>query len=169
MRALSVKLFNHFSVTFGDVVWTGQSTRHVRQGLEGPISIWKTPASRFGIAMSPSALYWPVRCYGLRKVAASFMRPMTRLFAGVFAASSGGHPAEKSRSQTGGDAVRALHAGRGAIQVRGRIPDLLVFEKKPVKRSISPLRPYPMRRRLQFPEVLFVLDVFPSSRTLLAS
>lgn len=31
---LKVNLFNHFSVTFGDVVWTGQSTRHVRQGLE---------------------------------------------------------------------------------------------------------------------------------------
>jgi len=36
-RRLRVNLFNHFSVTFGDVVWTGQSTRHVRQGLEGDI------------------------------------------------------------------------------------------------------------------------------------
>jgi hypothetical protein len=31
---LRVNVFNHFSVTFGDVVWTGQSTRHVRQGIE---------------------------------------------------------------------------------------------------------------------------------------
>jgi len=34
---LRVNIFNHFSVTFGDVVWTGQSTRHVRQGIEGDI------------------------------------------------------------------------------------------------------------------------------------
>lgn len=34
---LRVNLFNHFSVTFGDVVWTGQSTRHVRQGIEAAI------------------------------------------------------------------------------------------------------------------------------------
>ena len=26
--------FNHASTAFGDVVWVGQSTRHVRQGLE---------------------------------------------------------------------------------------------------------------------------------------
>jgi hypothetical protein len=34
---LGVNIFNHFSVTFGDVVWTGQSTRHVRQGIEGDV------------------------------------------------------------------------------------------------------------------------------------
>ena len=34
---LRVNLFNHFSVTFGDVVWTGQSTRHVKQGIESDI------------------------------------------------------------------------------------------------------------------------------------
>jgi len=34
---LRVNIFNHFSVTFGDVVWTGQSTWHIRQGLEGNI------------------------------------------------------------------------------------------------------------------------------------
>ena len=28
-------VFNHASMYFGDVVWTGLSTRHVRQGLEG--------------------------------------------------------------------------------------------------------------------------------------
>ncbi|HYG98485.1 MAG TPA: prolyl oligopeptidase family serine peptidase [Terriglobales bacterium] len=27
--------YNHASTYFGDVVWTGQSTRHIRQGLEG--------------------------------------------------------------------------------------------------------------------------------------
>ncbi len=31
---LRVNAFNHVSAAFGDVVWTGQSTRHIRQGLE---------------------------------------------------------------------------------------------------------------------------------------
>jgi hypothetical protein len=31
---LRVNAFNHASTAFGDVVWTGQSTRHIRSGLE---------------------------------------------------------------------------------------------------------------------------------------
>jgi len=31
---ISVCVFNHASTTFGDVVWTGQSTQHIRQSLE---------------------------------------------------------------------------------------------------------------------------------------
>jgi len=31
---LRVNVFNHASTAFGDVVWAGQSTRHIRQGLE---------------------------------------------------------------------------------------------------------------------------------------
>ncbi len=31
---LRVNAFNHASAAFGDVVWTGQSTRHIRKGLE---------------------------------------------------------------------------------------------------------------------------------------
>jgi dienelactone hydrolase len=31
---LRVNIFNHASTYFGDVVWTGYSTRHVRQGIE---------------------------------------------------------------------------------------------------------------------------------------
>jgi hypothetical protein len=30
---LRVNAFNHASTSFGDVVWAGQSTRHIRQGL----------------------------------------------------------------------------------------------------------------------------------------
>jgi hypothetical protein len=32
---IRVNAFNHASTSFGDVVWAGQSTRHIRQGLEG--------------------------------------------------------------------------------------------------------------------------------------
>jgi dienelactone hydrolase len=50
---LRVNLFNHFSVTFGDVVWTGQSTRHVRQGMEGDID--QETLRRAWMAISPVA------------------------------------------------------------------------------------------------------------------
>ena len=33
-RRIRVNAFNHASTAFGDVVWTGQSTRHIRQALE---------------------------------------------------------------------------------------------------------------------------------------
>ncbi|HKF49067.1 MAG TPA: hypothetical protein VKB38_17040 [Terracidiphilus sp.] len=33
-KRIRVNAFNHASTAFGDVVWTGQSTRHIRQGLE---------------------------------------------------------------------------------------------------------------------------------------
>ena len=32
---LRVTAFNHASMSFGDVVWTGQSTRHIREAFEG--------------------------------------------------------------------------------------------------------------------------------------
>ena len=31
-------VYNHFSTYFGDVIWTGLPTRHVRQGLEGHVT-----------------------------------------------------------------------------------------------------------------------------------
>jgi hypothetical protein len=33
-KRLRVNAFNHASTSFGDVVWAGQSTRHIREGLE---------------------------------------------------------------------------------------------------------------------------------------
>jgi len=50
---LRVNIFNHFSVTFGDVVWTGQATRHVRQGLEQGVD--QDQLRRAWMAISPIA------------------------------------------------------------------------------------------------------------------
>jgi dienelactone hydrolase len=36
---IRVNVFNHCSTYFADVVWTGLSTRHIRQGLEGRIDL----------------------------------------------------------------------------------------------------------------------------------
>ena len=35
---ISVNVFNHASTSFGDVTWTGQSTRHIRQGIEAVLT-----------------------------------------------------------------------------------------------------------------------------------
>ena len=36
---VKVNVFNHCSTYFADVVWTGLSTRHIRQGLEGHVDL----------------------------------------------------------------------------------------------------------------------------------
>lgn len=53
---LKVNVFNHASTYFADVVWTGQSTRHVREGLERDgLSLERLRQSWLGI--SPMAYF----------------------------------------------------------------------------------------------------------------
>lgn len=52
---LSVCAFNHASTYFADVVWTGQSTRHVRTGLEGQIDLDRLRQA--WLAISPMAYF----------------------------------------------------------------------------------------------------------------
>jgi hypothetical protein len=61
-RRLRVNAFNHASTYFADVVWTGQSTRHIREGIEHAISIESLRQAWLGI--SPMAYFdkfarWP--------------------------------------------------------------------------------------------------------------
>jgi hypothetical protein len=48
---IQVCAFNHASTSFGDVVWTGQSTRHIRAAFEGVIT--PESLSRLWAAVSP--------------------------------------------------------------------------------------------------------------------
>jgi hypothetical protein len=48
-------MLNHVSTWFGDVVWTGLSTRHVRQGIEG--SLTQAELRRYWAPISPAS-YW---------------------------------------------------------------------------------------------------------------
>jgi dienelactone hydrolase len=52
---LSVCAFNHASTYFADVVWTGQSTRHVRAGLDGQIDLERL--RRAWLAISPMSYF----------------------------------------------------------------------------------------------------------------
>ena len=59
---LKINAFNHASTYFGDVVWTGQSTRHVRQGVEPALD--QEGLRRALLAVSPMAYFdkfarWP--------------------------------------------------------------------------------------------------------------
>ena len=52
---LKVNVFNHASTYFADVVWTGQSTRHVRAGIDGHIDLDRLRQA--WLAISPMAYF----------------------------------------------------------------------------------------------------------------
>jgi dienelactone hydrolase len=52
---LKVNVFNHASTYFADVVWTGQSTRHVRAGVDGQIDL--DGLRQAWLAISPMAYF----------------------------------------------------------------------------------------------------------------
>jgi dienelactone hydrolase len=59
---IRVAVFNHASTYFADVVWHGQSTRHIRQGIEEKIDLEKL--RRVWLAISPMSYFeqfsrWP--------------------------------------------------------------------------------------------------------------
>jgi hypothetical protein len=49
---IRINAFNHASMAFGDVVWTGQSTRHIRQGFE-QAGLTQDQSHRLWSAVSP--------------------------------------------------------------------------------------------------------------------
>lgn len=52
-RRLTVNAFNHASMSFGDVVWTGQSTRHIRASFES-VGLTQERLGNLWAAISPS-------------------------------------------------------------------------------------------------------------------
>lgn len=52
---LSVCAFNHASTYFADVVWTGQSTHHIRSGIDGEIDLARL--RRAWLAISPMSYF----------------------------------------------------------------------------------------------------------------
>jgi len=54
-QRLKVNVFNHASTYFADVVWTGQSTRHIRAGIEGEINLDRL--RKAWLAISPASYF----------------------------------------------------------------------------------------------------------------
>jgi len=48
-RRITANVYNMFSLYFADVVWTGLTTRHIRQGMEGAIDLEQLRASWLAI------------------------------------------------------------------------------------------------------------------------
>ncbi|MGE5206990.1 MAG: alpha/beta hydrolase family protein, partial [Chlamydiota bacterium] len=63
---LSVCVFNHASTYFADVVWTGQSTRHIRAGIDGQIDLERL--RRTWLAISPMAYFDQFARYSKRSL-----------------------------------------------------------------------------------------------------
>jgi pimeloyl-ACP methyl ester carboxylesterase len=55
-RRIRVNAFNHASTSFGDVVWAGQSTRHIRQGLT-EAGLTQERLRELWAAISPASYY----------------------------------------------------------------------------------------------------------------
>jgi dienelactone hydrolase len=85
---LRVNVFNHVSTYFADVVWTGQSTRHVRAGMESTTDLERLRQA--WLAISPMAYFdkfdrWPkkaVMIYG--KYDMTFLPEFSRRIADEF-------------------------------------------------------------------------------------
>jgi hypothetical protein len=63
---LSVCAFNHASTYFADVVWTGQSTRHIRAGIDGQID--RERLRQAWLAISPMSYFDRFQSYPRRSL-----------------------------------------------------------------------------------------------------
>ena len=54
-QRLKVNVFNHASTYFADVVWTGQSTRHIRAGIESDIDLGRL--RKAWLVISPASYF----------------------------------------------------------------------------------------------------------------
>lgn len=71
---LRVNAFNHCSTSFGDVVWAGQSTRHIRQGFEDA-GLGQEDIRHLWAGISP--VYYYERYAALSRADAQGMKPET--------------------------------------------------------------------------------------------
>ena len=121
---LTAGAFNHVSPYFADVVWRGLSTRHVRAGLDGHVTL--DTLRDYWMPDQPVAVHRararPASAAGVRAVrpdvpGGSVARVHPRIQAAPVAAPDGP------------PAVRALHNGQGAVQVSRRVLPYEVLRK----------------------------------------
>ena len=121
---LRVAAFNHASTYVADVVWHGQSTRHIRQGIEQQIDLDRLRQA--WLAVSPMSYFKQVLALA-EKVADRLREIRSDFLAGTFARCRERVRASRPRSQSCGAALRPLHHGRDALQIHGRLAVAVVF------------------------------------------
>ena len=120
---IRVNVFNHASTSFGDVTWTGQSTQHIRQGVEAVLT--QEELRRVWMSHQPDCVLQQVRT--LAEEVADDLRPLrSDVSAGVLSADGGRIPAPRAGHHHQGAALRTLFSGRDALQVHGRLAYLAV-------------------------------------------
>ena len=129
---IRVAAFNHASTYVADVVWHGQSTRHIRQGIEQQIDLDRLRQA--WLAVSPMSYFkqfarWPRKSLIVyAKYDLTFLPELSR-------ASRRGIRAAWARSQSRGAALRPLHHGRSALQIHGRLAPGFVFANSVLKKA----------------------------------
>ncbi len=120
---IRVNVFNHASTAFGDVVWTGQSTRHIREGIEAVIT--QEELRQVWMCISPIVYFnkferWPKKSlmiYGRYDLT----------FLPEFSVQTAGEFLRRGLDTTiKALALRTLFAGRDAVQVHGRLAHLKI-------------------------------------------
>ena len=107
---------NHISPYFADVVWDGLSTMHVRETLEGNVTL--DELRRMWLPISPLPFLDRVRGRDILLVYALLRSDLP----GRSVAHAGdGVPSSAHRARAAGPAVRPLQHGRHAVQVDGRV------------------------------------------------
>ena len=113
---IQVAAFNHASTYFADVVWHGQSTRHIREGLETAIdlenlrNVWR--------AVSPMVYFDKFSRWPRRSLIIYAKYDMT-FSARILRAGSRGIQKAQPGSQSRRAALRPLHPRRDSIQIHG--------------------------------------------------
>ena len=121
---IRVAAFNHASTNVADVVWHGQSTRHIRQGLEAQIDLDRLRA--LVERHQPDFLFRTV-C-PLAQEVAHYLREVRHDFsAGAFARCGSGVRTLRTGPQSRGPALRPLHHRRDALQIHGWLAAGFVF------------------------------------------
>ena len=110
---IQVAAFNHASTYFADVVWHGQSTRHIREGLETAIDlenlrqVWR--------AVSPM-VYFEQVCALAAPLAHYLCQVRHDVSARIFGAGGRGIREAQTGSQSRRAALRPLHHGRDSYK-----------------------------------------------------
>ena len=121
---IRVAAFNHASTYVADVVWHGQSTRHIRQGLESQIDLDRLRALWSGI--SPISYFdqfarWPKKSLIIyAKYDLTFLPELSRDAVEEFERLRAGPQGRRA-------ALRPLHHRRNALQIYGWLATGFVF------------------------------------------
>ena len=122
-------IFNHVSMHFADVVWTGLSTQNVSQAFAGKVS--QEELRNYWSVISPASYLQRFRDRDMQDPA-DLGQPRQHFSAGVLQTGAGQLPRTQTAAQRLHPAVRPLHHRAVPVQPHGRAGDVPVRGPQPV-------------------------------------